>query len=412
MMKIGLIREGKNPPDRRAPLTPAQAYALTQATWASGPVEVYVQPSPIRCFADAEYAALGLPLTEDLSHCDVLLGIKEVPVDQLIPEKIYLFFSHTIKKQPHNQALLQAVLDRGIRLVDYETLTDEAGARILAFGHYAGLVGAYNGLWAYGQRYGHFDLPRAHHLKDRHALFELVKNLELPPFKIALTGGGRVAKGALQLLEALGIHRVEPAEYLRQTPAGRPVYTQLNSHHYHRHRHGKPFVAEEFYRRPADFTGEFWPFAQATHLLLAAAYWHPEAPVLFTKAQMRHPQFGIRVIADITCDIEGSIPSTVRASKIAEPVYDYNPHAEREEPPFSREHNVTVMAIDNLPGELPRDASEDFGHVLVTKVLPQLAHDATGLIARATIAQSGQLRPRFAYLHGYVRPPAHPVAAS
>jgi saccharopine dehydrogenase (NAD+, L-lysine forming) len=227
--------------------------------------------------------------------------------------------------------------------------------------------------------------------------------------KIALTGGGRVARGALQLLDKLGIERVEPADYLRPTP-GRPVYTQLNSHHYHRHRHGQPFVADEFYRRPADFVGHFWPFAQQTDLLMAAAYWHPEAPVLFSKAQMRQADFRIRVIADITCDIDGSIPSTVRASKISEPVYDYNPHAEREEPPHSREHNITVMAIDNLPGELPRDASEDFGHVLATKVLPQLAQDATGLVARATIAQGGQLCPRFAYLDGYVRPPAHPVA--
>jgi alanine dehydrogenase len=397
-MKIGILREGKVPPDQRAPLTPAQCREIADR---HPGVDIYVQASPIRCYADHEYAQAGFPPVADLAHCDVLLGIKEVPIDRLLPHKTYLFFSHTIKKQAHNRPLLQAILAKKIRLVDYETLVDERGERIIAFGRYAGLVGAYNGLRTYGERWGLYTLRPAHQCRDRHEVFGLAKAVELPPIKIAVTGGGRVAKGAIELLEAAGIRRVGPDAYLLGE-FGEAVYTQLNSQHYHRHKLGLPFEATEFYRNPHDFHGEFWPFACQTDLLIAAAFWHPSAPVLFTRDEMADPAFRIRVIADITCDIDGSIPSTVRASHIASPVYDYNPHTGAEESPYSQPGNISVMAIDNLPGELPRDASEDFGQVLVDRVLPHLLHEQGDLLARATIAQHGALTPRFAHLQDYV----------
>jgi saccharopine dehydrogenase (NAD+, L-lysine forming) len=397
-MKIGILREGKVPPDRRAPLTPAQCLDVARQYPKVG---ISVQPSPIRCFSDDEYTAAGFAPVEDLGRCDILLGIKEVPIDALLPDKTYLFFSHTIKKQAHNRELLQALLAKNIRMVDYETLVDERGERIIAFGRYAGLVGAYNGLRTYGERFGLYDLKPAHQCLDRHEVFQRAKAISLPPIKIAITGGGRVAKGAVELLDSAGIRRVEPEAYLTGH-FGDAVYTQLNSQHYHRHKRGLPFEAPEFYRNPQDYHGEFWPYACQTDLLIAAAFWHPSAPVLFTREAMLDPAFRIQVIADVTCDIEGSIPSTVRASHIANPVYDFDPLTGIEASPYSHARHISVMAIDNLPGELPRDASEDFGRVLVDKVLPHLLHPGGELIRRATITQAGALTPRFAYLQDYV----------
>lgn len=398
-MKIGIIREGKIPPDRRVPLTPRQCTLIRRLY---PEIEIYVQPSPIRCYADEEYAAEGLPLAEDLTHCDVLMGIKEVPIDQLIEGKTYFFFSHTIKKQAHNRALLQALLEKKITMVDYEALTDEKGNRLIAFGHYAGLIGAYNGILTFGKRYHLFDLKPAHECFDRHELIFGLQQVQLPPIKIAVTGSGRVAKGAMEMLELMKIERVEVMEYLNQQRFSMPVYVQLSSSTYHVHKKGRKFVAEEFYSFPENFISCFRPFYQNTDLLIAAAYWNPRAPKLFTAEEMKRPDFRIRVIADITCDVNGSIPSTKRTSRIGDPVYDYNRFTEEIEPPYSHPDNVTVMAIDNLPSELPRDSSEEFGGTFIERILKHLIQDKEGIIERATITRNGKLTPRYAYLQAFV----------
>jgi len=397
-MKIGIIREGKTPPDRRVPLTPRQCTLIRRLY---PHIEIYIQPSPIRCYADEEYAAEGLPLTEDLSHCDVLLGIKEVPIPQLIANKIYFFFSHTIKKQAYNRPLLQALLQKHITMVDYETLTDEKGNRLIAFGHYAGLVGAYNGILAYGEKYNLFHLKPAHQCFDRHELIFGLHKLALPPIKIAVTGSGRVAKGAMEMLHEMKIERVDVMEYLNQKQFSMPVYTQLSSSAYHVHKKGRKFIPEEFYSFPEHFESHFEPFYRNTDLLIAAAYWHPKAPRLFTAEEMKREDFRIRVIADITCDIDGSIPSTKRPSKIGDPVYDYNRFTGEVEAPYSNPENVSVMAIDNLPSELPRDASEEFGGIFIERILAHLLNDAEGIIARATITKGGHLTRRYAYLQAF-----------
>lgn len=397
-MKIGIIREGKNPPDRRAPLTPRQCRLLRHL---HPDIEIYVQPSPIRCYSDEEYAAEGLPLAEDLSRCDVLLGIKEVPIEQLIPGKTYFFFSHTVKKQAHNRPLLQALLQKKITMVDYEMLTDEKGNRLIAFGRYAGLIGAYNGILAYGEKYNLFHLKPAHQCFDRHELIFGLQKLSLPPIKIAVTGSGRAAKGAMEMLELMKVERVEVMEYLNQPKFSMPVYTQLSSSTYHVHKKGRKFNAEEFYGFPENYESRFEPFYRNTDLLIAAAYWNPKAPKLFTAEEMKRDDFRIRVIADITCDINGSIPSTKRPSRIGDPVYDYNRFTEQLEPPYSHPDNVSVMAIDNLPAELPRDSSEEFGGVFIERIFAHLLNDREGVIARATITQGGQLTRRYAYLQAF-----------
>ncbi|MFM8346862.1 MAG: NAD(P)-dependent oxidoreductase, partial [Bacteroidota bacterium] len=285
MFTVGLIREGKVPPDKRVPFTPEQVREIHQMYPSIG---LTVQHSDIRCFKDEEYSALGIPVTEDVSGCDVLMGIKEVPIEQLIPGKTYLFFSHTIKKQPYNQKLLRAVLDRGIRLIDYETLRDPLGNRLVAFGRYAGIVGAYNGLWTYGEKTGNFHLRRAFECFDINDLKLELRKAVMPPVKIILTGGGRVARGAMETLDTAGIHKVRQQDFLERTWE-EPVYVQLGSGDYHFRMEGGEFNRAEFHSNPERYGSRFTDFLRVTDILLAGAYWNPKAPVLFTREDMLQP---------------------------------------------------------------------------------------------------------------------------
>jgi alanine dehydrogenase len=398
-LKLGIIREGKNPPDKRVPFTPLQAEEIEQRF---PHMKVVVQKSPMRCFNDSEYEALEIETADNVEHCDVLMGIKEVPVEELIPNKTYLFFSHTIKKQPYNKKLLQEVLKKKIRLIDYETLTDRLGNRIVAFGRFAGIVGAYNGLLTYGKRNNAFTLHRAFDCFDVNDLKLELRKVKLPPVKIILTGAGRVGKGAMETLDTAGVRKISPNDFLTQT-FDEPVYVQLGSGDYHIRKEGGHFNREEFHKHPERYTSDFLKYTKVADILMAGAFWNPKAPVLFTREQMQSPDFKIKVIADITCDIGGSIPSTKKASTIAEPIYDYNPVSDSVEPPLSNDNLVTVMAVDNLPCELPRSASEEFGRDLIDKILPLfLNDDPDKILQRATIAQKGQLNEPFLYLQDYV----------
>jgi len=397
-VKIGLVREGKVPPDKRVPFTPRQVAEIQQRF---PYVTVVCQASPVRCFTDEEYRMLGITVQPDISDCDILMGIKEVPIDTLIPDKTYLFFSHTIKKQPHNRKLLQAVLKNNIRLIDYEVLRDTLGNRLVAFGRYAGIVGAYNGLWAYGERYGDFSLRRANACFDVNDLKLELRKVKLKPIRIILTGGGRVGRGAMETLDSAGIRKVSPDDFLKRE-FSEPVYVQLGSEDYHSRRSGGAFNREEFHEHPDRYTSRFLTFAHRCDMLMAGAYWNPKAPVLFTEADMRNPDFRIKIIADITCDIDGSVPSTKQASSIADPLYDYDPVSATVKPALSDERHVTVMAVDNLPCELPRSASEEFGHDLIDRILkPLLLEDSARTIARGTIVDGGKLTSEFAYLQDY-----------
>lgn len=399
-IKLGLIREGKVPPDKRVPFTPLQVQELMQRfPW----VKVYCQSSNNRCFRDEEYADVGVEVVEDVSMCDVLMGIKEVPSANLVADKTYLFFSHTIKKQPYNRGLLQSVLSKRIRLIDYEALKDNQDNRLVAFGRYAGIVGAYNGLWTYGQRYGTYMLKRAHECFDVNDLKLELRKVVLSPIKIILTGSGRVGKGAMETLDTAGIRKVSPYDFLHRDFSG-PVYVQLHSSDYHDRIEGGAFNRAEFHQYPDRYKSRFHDFTRVADVLMAGAFWNPGAPVLFTLAEMSDPNFRIKVIADITCDINGSVPSTVRASSIADPVYDFDPVTGQTHPGFANDDYVTVMAIDNLPCELPRSASEEFGRDLIDRILkPLFGEDPDTIIERGTIAKKGQLMPRFRYLDKYVR---------
>ena len=397
-LKIGLIRETKIPQDKRVPFTPLQTEEIEQRF---PHVRVLCETSEIRCFQDHEYQSQDIEVTQNIGDCDILMGIKEVQVNSLIPGKTYLFFSHTLKKQPHNRKLLQAALEKKVRMIDYEALKDKQGNRLVAFGRYAGIVGAYNGLWTYGNRYNKFSLRRAFDCFDVNDLKLELEKVKLPPIKILLTGSGRVGKGAMETLDSARIRKVNIHDFL-YTKFEQPVYIQLSSADYHTRKAGGHFNREEFHQYPDRYVSHFVDFTKVTDILLAGAYWNPKAPVLFTREDMLATDFRIRIVADITCDINGSIPSTQRASTIPDPIYDYDPVMNALHPPFSNDSFVSVMAVDNLPCELPRSSSEEFGRDLIDRILkPLLTEDTEGIIERATITFNGQLTSHFSYLQDY-----------
>jgi len=398
MLKIGIIREGKVPPDARVPLNPNHC-ALAQKEF---PVKIVVQPSAGRCFTDEEYQQATIELTEDLQDCDVLMGVKEVPVNMLLPNKTYFFFSHTIKAQPYNRKLLQAVLANNIRLIDYEVLTDEQGQRLIAFGKFAGMVGAHNALWTYGQRSGIFKLKRMKDCHDYAEAMEMYKKTVFPPIKIVLTGSGRVGIGAAVVLRDMGIREVDPIEFLMED-FKEAVFTVLRSQDYAARKDKHHFDSSRFRSHPEEYLSIFEPYFQVADILINGIFWDNRAPAFFSAADMRRSDFRIRVIADITCDLApiSSIPSTLKASSIADPVFGYDPISETECAPY-QPHSIDMMTIDNLPNELPRDASTAFGSMFIRRILPAFFEAKSGVLERATIAEGGQLTSRYAYLRSYV----------
>ncbi len=397
-MKIGIIREGKVPPDSRVPLAPSQCVFIMK----NFPVEIVVEPSQVRCYRDEEYETAAVQLTAALEDCDLLMGIKEVPIDQLIPGKTYMFFSHTIKAQPYNRKLLQTILKKNIRLIDYEVLTDEHGERLIAFGRFAGMVGAHNALWTYGKRTGGFQLDRLKDLFDYAEAKARYKELKLPPIKIVVTGTGRVGSGAVEVLHDMGIREVKPADFL-QYSYDEPVFTHLSSKHYVARIDGKAFDYNDFYNHPQYYKSAFEPYSKVADIFINGIFWNPNSPAFFTKEDMRRSDYHIKVIADVTCDIapKSSIPSTLKASTIANPVFGYDPETESETAPY-QEHVIDMMTIDNLPSELPRDASYAFGEKFIHHVLPELLNKNSMVIKRATITENGELTAYFKYLQSYV----------
>ncbi|SOE19757.1 Alanine dehydrogenase [Spirosomataceae bacterium TFI 002] len=397
-MKIGIIREEKNPPDSRVTLSPRHCKMLLDQGF-----DLVVQPSQVRCFPDEYYKALGIPLAEDLSDRDIMIGVKEVPIESLIPNKTYFFFSHTIKAQSYNQPLLKAVVDKNITLMDYEVLTNERNARVIAFGKFAGMVGAHNALWTYSKKTGEFELPRMKDLYDYKAAKEVYSKIQFPNIKVVLTGTGRVAQGAAMVLNDMGFTKVRPIDYVKKE-FDKPVYTQLNSFFYAKRKDGEVFdEVLDFYKNPQDYDSDFEHFLPMTDIMINGIYWDNAAPAFFTLEQMASPEFNIKVIADVTCDIApvSSIPSTLRASTIPDPVFGFDPQSQSEVDAF-QENSIDMMTVDNLPNELPRDASEAFGDMFIEHVLPELQKEQSEMLNKATIATKKDLGPHFEYLRGYL----------
>jgi hypothetical protein len=397
-IKFALIKERKNPPDRRVVFSPEK---LAEAREKFPNAEFIVESSNIRVFPDAAYQALGFEVTNDVTNADVMIGVKEVPVDDLIPNKQYFFFSHTIKKQPYNRKLLVAMLDKQIVMYDHETIIKPSGDRLIGFGRYAGLVGAYNGFRALGLRDGLFNLPKVETLADLDAVKSELDKIQLPNIKILLSGTGKVALGAKEILDHLKIKEVSDALYLT-SKFTEPVYCMVDVMEYSKRKDGKVGDKYEFYKDPSGYESNFMPYAKETDMFIAGHFYGNNAPYLFTRNDAKSPDFKINLVADISCDVDGPVASTLRASTIAEPFYGYDAKKESEVA-FDAKDAITVMAVDNLPCELPKDASEGFGDMFLEHVIPAFFNaDKDGVLARAKITENGKLTERFLYLQDYV----------
>jgi Alanine dehydrogenase/PNT, N-terminal domain len=396
-IKFGVLKETKNPPDRRVAVTPRIAKKITEQF---PNVDLFIQKSDYRAIGNEEYEKLGLNLVDDVSHCDILIGVKEVAKPELIANKSYIYFSHTAKKQPYNRELLQKNIELGLTLMDHEYFTEENGARVVAFGRWAGIVGAFNGLIAYGKKFGLYNLKRAKECHDYKEMLEEVKKAKLPAIKILITGGGRVAHGALETLAPLNLKKVSADDFVNKT-FDEPVVCQIDPDNYVERKDGKAFDLSDFFKNPSEYKSTFLRYTKVTDFFIPCHFWDQNSPVFMTPDDMKADDFKMKVIADVSCDIKDPIPSTLRASTIADPFFGYDPNTEQEVGAFA-ENAVTVMSVDNLPGELPRDASEDFGDALLNNVFPSLfGDDSRGIVNRATIVKDGKLTEKYKYLQNF-----------
>lgn len=398
-MKFAIIKERKNPPDRRVVFSPER---LVVAQQEFPNARFVVEASDIRVFNDADYEDKGFAVSNDVSDANVMIGVKEVPIDALIPEKEYFFFSHTIKKQPYNRALLKAVLNKNITLYDHEVITKENGARLIGFGRYAGLVGTYNGFRLLGQRDQFFTLPKVESLQDLNAVKKELDAITLPTIKICLTGSGKVAHGAKEILDHLKIKEVTYQDYLNIT-YDQPVYCHIDVLEYNKRKDGTSGDRFAFYKDPSGYESDFMKYAAVTDYFIAGHFYGDGAPYLFTREDAKKDNFKIRLVADISCDINGPVASTIKPSTITEPFYGYNVHTEQEDNFSNKKDVIAVMAVDNLPCELPKDASEGFGEMFLRHVIPAFFNnDQDGILQRARMTCKGILTKRYSYLQNFV----------
>ena len=397
-MKFGILTERKTPPDRRVVFTPEELVCLKIKY---PEVELVVESSSIRVFTDEQYLSQGINVSTDVSDCDVLFGVKEVPVDALIPNKKYFFFSHTIKKQPYNRKLLQAILEKNIELYDHETIVDENNTRLIGFGRYAGIVGAYNGIRAFGIKYDLFTLAKAETLNNQEELIVRLKRQILPNIKIVLTGHGKVGMGAKEMLDGMKIKQVAASDFLTKNYT-QPVYTQIDVLDYNKRLDGKPSSKADFYANPSEYCSDFERFTKVADVFMAGHFHGNGAPDILTREMLNAPDNKIQVVADISCDVDGPIACTLKASTIADPFFGYLP-SEHKEVSYTHPASIMVMSIDNLPCELPKDASEGFGEMFMEHVIPAFFNgDKDGILQRAKMTENGKLTPRFDYLQDYV----------
>jgi len=401
MLKIGLIQEKKSPPDQRVVLSPGQCKSIL--TSYSGKVSIFVEPSPSRCFPDHEYANNGAILSSDLSSCDLLLGVKEVPIHSLYPNKTYCFFAHVIKGQSYNMPLLASLLEKKIRLVDFETMTFENGARVIGFGEYAGIVGAYNGFRAMGIKTGAFDLVPARILEEYPKMAKSLQSVNFP-MRIAVTGSGRVAQGAEKLLQDAGYARISPQEYLANSEGNySKKYVLLKHKDLFANKQTSDFERLDFFNNPQNYSSCASVYWQHTDLLINGIYWDEKVPRLFEKEEISSPGFSIQAIADISCDINGSVPITSRVSTIQNPFYGIH-KKDFTECACNDSEGLCIMAIANLPSEIPREASSGFGNMFIEHVLPEFLVPQSAFIQRASICEKGELTPSFSYLSSFLQP--------
>jgi Alanine dehydrogenase/PNT, N-terminal domain len=397
-MTFGIIKERKNPPDKRVVFSPNELLKINDLY---PKFKVLVETSDIRVYPDNSYSEAGFSVTENMQDCDILLGVKEIPVDALIPNKSYFFFSHTIKKQPYNKKLLQAILEKNITLYDHETILDQENRRLIGFGKYAGIVGAYNGIRGFGIKYELFNIPKASDLEDKNALIKSLKRFPLPPIKIVVTGFGKVGMGIKEILDAAKIKQVNSEDFLSKNYT-QAIYTQIDVLDYNKRIDGNILDNKDFYNNPELYISDFEKYSKVADIYMAGHFYDNKAPKILTQEMLKAADCKINIVADISCDVNGPIACTLKASTIAEPFFGYLP-ATNEEVSYKHPASIMVMSVDNLPCELPKDASDGFGEMFLKHVIPAFYNnDKDGILERAKITENGKLTPRFSYLEDYV----------
>ena len=405
MIKIGIIKESRSD-DKRTPLTPNNVKELLKSF---SNINLIVEPSLNRCFTDQEYKNSGAIISKNLDICDLILGVKEIEPENLIPNKKYMFFSHTSKIQSDNSAaaqgtpgmdkklLLKEIKNKKITLIDYENIRDNLSRRYLGFGRFAGIVGCYNTLNLYLETLGEKPMPRAYELNSYDKLKENIVKRDFVNVKILLTGDGRVAKGSLELLNFTNILKKDKDEYLQNHKSS--VYCNLTTAEYVEEKNGNAFSLSHFIKYPNMYYSILDKYMTNTNILISAHYWDPKSPKMFEKKDINKFK-NLKVIGDITCDVNGSIPTTYRSSTIQKPYYflNYENLKEIDE----KNNSLAVMAVDNLPSELPKDSSEEFGNGMVNEVLPFIINDDDGRIKKATITENGEFLPNYIYVKEYM----------
>ena len=399
MLKIGIIKETKTPVDNRVALSPKQVAKLNRRFPQH---EIVVQASDIRAFSDDEYRAEGVRVVNDVDDCDVLFGIKEVNIKNLIPNKHYFFFGHVAKMQEYNRPLLQAMVQKQITFCDYEYLVNDNNIRLCAFGWWAGVVGVYYTLRGYGLKHKLYELPKPDHRFTLDRLYNELEKIELPKVKMLVTGAGRVSQGAQHVLEKIGARKMTEETYLSDTTIDNLSFCVADVDRLVKRKDGGKFSWIDFTHNAKDYESDFMRWANKTDVLLCAHFWGSEAPVYLSEEDLRNKDLRIRMIGDVTCDIKGSVKSTVRSATHDDPYYDYNAMTEKEEPAFSSTDNITVMAVDTCPNALAMDTSEYFGKMLMQHVFePLLKGEHSKVIEHSMILKEGKLTSKFAYLKDF-----------
>lgn len=399
-MKIALIKETKVPEDNRVALVPKQVAELNRQFPQH---QIMVQTSDVRAYSDDEYRAEGVEVVNDVSDADVLFGIKEAKIESLIPNKHYFFFGHIAKMQEYNRPLLQAFMNKSITFSDYEYLVDENNERVCAFGWWAGVVGVYYTLRGYFLREGKDILPKPTKSFTLSELRNILTVVKLPKVKILITGNGRVAQGATYVMrECCRAEELSMEEFLSNEPIDHISFHRASPEELVKHKDGKPYVRKHFREHPEEYVSDFIKFAKHADIYIPCHYWDPKAPVYLEQGDFTKYDLPIKMIGDITCDICGSVKSTVRPATHAEPYYDFNPVSKKEEPAFSSPDNITVMAVDTCPNALAIDTSAYFGEMLTKHVFePMLKGEHSDVIDRSMILKEGHLTSRFAYLKDF-----------
>ncbi len=402
LTNIGIIRESRND-ENRTPLVPEHIKKYKE----SNPnINFIIQPSNSRCFADEEYELCGAKINENLNECSIIFGVKEIDPNILINNRTYLFFSHTFKinKQQkniekHKKDLLLSILNKKITLIDYENIRGKNGTRCLGFGRFAGIVGCYNTLNLLLKVLGKQSLASAYKINDYERLVLNLKNLYFPKTKILVTGDGRVAKGVIELLNLTNIKAVSKKDFLEKK-FDQPIFCNLETKDYVTNNSSTNFNLEHFINNPQDYSSSALQYLKETDIFISAHYWDPSSPKIFENEDLKVLQ-NLKIVGDITCDINGSVPTTIRSTTIEEPNYWIERYTLKE----IDENNdgIAVMAVDNLPSELPRDSSTEFSEGIINEVLPFLLKEDDGRILNGTITTDGSFLEKYNYLNDYIK---------